>query len=238
MNTRNYETVVIARPEFEKEQIKDLVKRLSERIERNQGKLMEVVDWGLRKLAYPIRLRGEKFFYGRYVALVYSGTGKVVKELEDYMKLIDDTFRFSSFMTSEEVTPMEQPEPVWREEVVPEVKLRDDGEGLEVMEPSRLRKLSKDEMYRPRLVEKAPEEISGEAAASPEAAPSAPAPVAEAAASAPADAQSPGEAAPAPVAEAAAPAPAEAQAPGESAAPAPEKKSEEVTNETARPKEE
>ena len=215
MNIKKYETVVIARPEFEKEQIKDLVKKLSERIERNQGKLMEVVDWGLRKLAYPIRLRGEKFLYGYYVVLVYAGTGKVVKELEDYMKLIDDTFRFSSFVASEEVAPMEQPEPVWREEVVPEVKLRDDGEGLEVIEPSRLRKLSKDEMYRPRLVEKAPEEISGEAAASPEAAP----------------------AAPAPGAEAAAPAPAEAQAPV-AAESAPEKKSEEVTNETAGPKEE
>lgn len=171
MKTRKYETVVIARPEFEKEQVIELVKRLGERIERNQGKLMEVVDWGLRKLAYPIRLRGEKFFYGRYFALVYAGTGKVVKELEDYMKLIDDTYRFNSFVASEEVPPMEQPEPVWREEVVPEIKLRDDGEGLEVMEPSRLRKLSKDEMYRPRQIER---ESAEQPAAAP--APETPAP--------------------------------------------------------------
>jgi small subunit ribosomal protein S6 len=216
LKTRKYETVLIARPEFEKEQIQELVKRLSERIERNQGKLMEVVDWGLRKLAYPIRLRGEKFFYGRYVALVYAGNGKVVKELEDYMKLIDDTYRFSSFVASEEVTPMEQPEPIWREEIVPEIKLRDDGEGLEVIEPSRLRKLSKDEMYRPRQMERVEEAAAVAAGAE--------APAAEGSAPAPA----PDAAAPA---ETAAPAPTEP-------VPAPEKESQEVPNENPRPKEE
>lgn len=154
MKTRKYETLLIARPEFEKEQIEDLVKRLSERIERNQGKLLEVSDWGLRKLAYPIRLRGEKFFYGRYLLLVYGGTGRAVKELEDYMKLIDDTFRFNSYVVSEEAPTMDQAEPVWREEVVPELRLRDDGEGLEVIEPSKQRKLSKEDLYRPKAAEK------------------------------------------------------------------------------------
>lgn len=119
---------------------------------------MEVVDWGLRRLAYSIRLRGEKFFYGRYLLLVYAGNGKVVKELEDYMKLIDDTFRFNSYVVSEEAPALEQAEPIWREEVIPEVRLRDDGEGLEVVEPSRQRKLSKEEMYRPKIAQKAPEE--------------------------------------------------------------------------------
>lgn len=173
---------MIARPEFEKDQIKDLVKRLEERITRNQGKLMEVVDWGLRRLAYPIRLRGEKFFYGRYILLIYAGNGKAIKEMEDYMKLIDDTFRFNSYMISEEFAPLEQAEPVWREEVIPEIRLRDDGEGLEVVESSRQRKLSREEMYRPRVAEKAakPEEAAAEASAAE--APEAPAPAAEAAA--------------------------------------------------------
>ena len=177
MKTRKYETLLIARPEFEKDQIKDLVKRLDERIVRNQGKLMEVVDWGLRRLAYPIRLRGEKFFYGRYILLVYAGNGKVVKEMEDYMKLIDDTFRFNSYMISEEVAPLEQAEPIWRDEVIPEIRLRDDGEGLEVVEPSRQRKLSKEEMYRPRVAEKVAKE---EAAATGVPAAEAPVPGAEA----------------------------------------------------------
>jgi small subunit ribosomal protein S6 len=154
LKTRKYETLLIARPEFEKEQLKELVQRLQERIERHQGKLMEVSDWGLRKLAYPIRLRGEKFYYGRYLLLTYAGNGKVVKELEDYMKLIDDTFRFNSYMVSEEVPLFEQSEPVWREDVVPEIKPRDDGEGLEVVEPSKQRKLTRQEMYRPRMAEK------------------------------------------------------------------------------------
>ena len=176
MKTRKYETLLIARPEFEKDQIKDLVKRLDERIVRNQGKLMEVVDWGLRRLAYPIRLRGEKFFYGRYILLVYAGNGKVVKEMEDYMKLIDDTFRFNSYMISDEVAPLEQAEPIWREEVIPEIRLRDDGEGLEVVEPSRQRKLSKEEMYRPRVAEKV---VKEETATTEAPAAEAPVPVAE-----------------------------------------------------------
>jgi small subunit ribosomal protein S6 len=198
LKNRKYETLLCARPEYEKDQLKELVTRLSERIERNQGKLVEVVDWGLRKLAYPIRLRGEKFFYGRYLLLVYAGNGKVVKELEDYMKLIEDTFRFNTYVVSEEVPALEQAEPIWREEVIPEVRLRDDGEGLEVIEASRTRKLSKDEMYRPKLAQKAPEE--GVPAAP--AAPGAEAPAAEGVApAAPAAPEAPAAPAAEPVAE-------------------------------------
>ncbi len=162
MKTRKYETVVIARPEFDQTQIKDLVARLKERVERNQGQVLEVVDWGVRKLAYPIRLRGEKFFYGYYFLLVYSGNFQGINEMEGYMKLIDDVVRFQTVRISDTVEKVELAEPVWREQNVPELKVREEGEGLETVEPSRQRKLSREEMYRPKVADKV---VSAEAGA-------------------------------------------------------------------------
>lgn len=174
MKNGKYETLLIARPDLEKEQIKELVKRLKERIERREGKLFQVDDWGLRKLAYPIRSRGEKFYYGNYLLLSYLGNGGTVKELEDYLKLIDETFRFQTEQVgrgeitallprNEEGEEMELKEPIWREVVVPEIKLREDGEGLEVVEPSRDRKLSREQLYRSRITEKPSKEKIEEA---------------------------------------------------------------------------
>lgn len=162
MKTRKYETMIIARPEFEKDQIKELVSRLKERIERNGGQLQEVVDWGVRRLAYPIRVRGAKFFYGNYFLLVYAGDGKSINELESYMKLIDEVVRFQTVMVSEEVEKVEIAEPVWREQLVAELRGREDEEGIELIEPSRQRKLSKEEMYRSKPVEKVAEESAAE----------------------------------------------------------------------------
>jgi len=170
LKTRKYETVVIARPEFNQDQIKDLAARLKERIERNQGQLLEVVDWGVRKLAYPIRLRGEKFYYGYYFLLIFSGNGAGINELESYMKLIDEVVRFQTVRIADTAEKVELAEPVWREQVVPELKVREEGEGLETVEPSRQRKLSREEMYRPRVAEKPAGAEAGEGAAAAEAA--------------------------------------------------------------------
>jgi len=154
LKLRKYETLVIARPEFEKDRIKDLVSRLKERIERNGGQLLEVSDWGVRRLCYPIRLRGEKFFYGYYFLMTFLGNLKGINEIENYMKLIDDTIRFQTVRLSDTAEKIELAEPIWREQIVPEVKLREDGEGMEVVEPSRERKISREEMYKPKLLEK------------------------------------------------------------------------------------
>lgn len=154
MRIRKYETMVIARPEFEKDQIKDLVSRLKDRIERNEGQLQEVVDWGLRRLAYPIRVRGNRFFYGTYFLLIYVGNLKTINELEAYMKLMDDVIRFQTVKISDIGEMIDLPELPWKEQMVPEVRLREDGEGLEAVEPSRQRKLSREEMYRAKPMEK------------------------------------------------------------------------------------
>ena len=147
MKLRKYETLIICRPELSSEQFKELVNRLKEKIESTQGKLLEVCDWGLRKLAYPIKRRGEKFFYGHYFLLTYAGNGQVVKELEDFMKLIDETFRFQTVKLADKVEAISE-EIIWREQVVPEVRLREDGEGLEVYEPPRERKVPREKMFK------------------------------------------------------------------------------------------
>jgi len=194
LKLRKYETLIIARPELNPDQIKELVSRLEQKIADNGGKLIEVSDWGLRKLAYPIRIRGEKFFYGHYFLLVYAGNGQVIKELEDYMKLIDETFRFQTVKLADKVEALEE-EVIWREELVPEVRLREDGEGLEVVEPPRERRIPKEQMVQistaPKLAEEkkeeapAPEEQPPEEQPEPEEASASPEPDAESAPSQP-----------------------------------------------------
>ena len=51
---RNYETLLLLSPELGEENRKELIDGLLAIIEREQGKLVEVDDWGVRTLAYPV----------------------------------------------------------------------------------------------------------------------------------------------------------------------------------------
>jgi len=65
----SYETIFITKPDFEKEAVDKLHGRVLKAIEQQGGIELELVDWGKRRLAYPIdRQRKGNYFYFGFIA--------------------------------------------------------------------------------------------------------------------------------------------------------------------------
>ena len=86
----NYETLVLLSPELAEEDRKNLLGTLIGIVEREDGKMVETDDWGMRQLAYPV----EKQTRGYYVRLVYEAPGALVAELERNIRITDGIFKF------------------------------------------------------------------------------------------------------------------------------------------------
>ena len=86
----NYETLVLLSPELAEEDRKNLLGNLIGIVEREDGKMVETDDWGMRQLAYPV----EKQTRGYYVRLVYEAPGALVAELERNIRITDGIFKF------------------------------------------------------------------------------------------------------------------------------------------------
>ncbi len=87
-----YETLFILHPEIPEAQVRETFDRVRRLIEGMDGQVVELQDWGMRELAYPIRKQGR----GTYVLAQYAARSGVVKELERTLKLADEVLRFIS----------------------------------------------------------------------------------------------------------------------------------------------
>ncbi len=92
-----YETLLILHPDLPEAQVRETLDRVRRLIEGMQGQVLELHDWGMRELAYPI----EKQARGIYVLVQYSASPDVVKEFERTMKLSDEFLRFVSVRLNE-----------------------------------------------------------------------------------------------------------------------------------------
>ena len=88
---RNYESVVILKPELAEDEQKSFFKRNVETIKSFKGELNHLDTWGKRKLANPI----EKANLGTYFHLSFTAQPQCVAELERQMKIDDRVLRYS-----------------------------------------------------------------------------------------------------------------------------------------------
>lgn len=102
MMTRNYETVFIASPALADARINEIKEKSRQVIEAHSGKVLNVDDWGKRRMSYPIN----KEFKGHYVCFTYSGDNGCVAELERNMRINEDIIRFLTIKIDEKVDPM------------------------------------------------------------------------------------------------------------------------------------
>lgn len=100
MLVRTYETIIITRPDFDQEAVDKLHAKLLAVIEQDGGTELELVDWGKRRLAYPIdnQRKGNYFYYG-YVAAPAS-----ITEMHRLARISSDVLRFQTVVTSQLVT--------------------------------------------------------------------------------------------------------------------------------------
>ncbi len=87
---KHYETVFIITPVLSEEQIKETVEKYKIFLSKKQAEMVYTDNWGLRKLAYPIR----KMSNGIYCLFEYKADGKTVAELEVQFKRDEKVLRF------------------------------------------------------------------------------------------------------------------------------------------------
>jgi len=97
---RKYETVFISDPDMSDQAREELLERVKSIIDKEKGILLNVDNWGLKKLSYEIK----KKLRGYYVCLTYGATGALVTELERNFRLSDLIMKFMTILITEHVT--------------------------------------------------------------------------------------------------------------------------------------
>jgi small subunit ribosomal protein S6 len=100
---RNYETIFVVNPTLGEEDYKEVLKKYSTLVERQKGILIRIEEWGVQRLAHPVK----RFDKGSFVLINYCGPSGVTSELERDLKLDDRIFRFQSVKVAEDVDPQE-----------------------------------------------------------------------------------------------------------------------------------
>ncbi len=96
---RRYETIFIVRADLQSDETGTLVDRYSGIIGGMDGTIVEVDNWGKRRLAYPI----EKMREGVYVRIDFVAQDTVVTEVERNFKIDENILRFQTVKLSDKV---------------------------------------------------------------------------------------------------------------------------------------
>jgi len=89
---RKYETIFILQPELGEDDIKSVTTKAQDVISSYKGECFRMDDWGIRKLAYPIK----KSARGRYYYLRFDGNSALIAELERRLRLDEKVLRYQS----------------------------------------------------------------------------------------------------------------------------------------------
>ena len=93
---RSYETILIAKPDFDEDAVDKLHKRLLKVIDSEGGLELKLVDWGRRRLAYPIdnHRKGNYFYFG------YIANPGCINEMHRQIRLAPDIVRHQTVALS------------------------------------------------------------------------------------------------------------------------------------------
>jgi len=85
-----YELTYIVNAVISDDQIKDLVNRVSSYISESGGEIIEIDEWGSRRLAFPIQKKRN----GHYVNMYFRASGAVIARLERALEIDDNILRY------------------------------------------------------------------------------------------------------------------------------------------------
>lgn len=85
-----YELTYIINGVLSDDQTKNLVGRINRFIDENGGEILDIDEWGSRRLAYPIRKRRN----GYYVNIHFRAPGNIIARLERALEIEDDLLRY------------------------------------------------------------------------------------------------------------------------------------------------
>lgn len=87
---KNYETVFILNPVLSEDQMKDAVDKFVKVLKKAKADVVNVEQWGLRKMAYPIQRKSTGF----YNLIEFTATPDVVNALETEYRRDESVMRF------------------------------------------------------------------------------------------------------------------------------------------------
>jgi small subunit ribosomal protein S6 len=88
---RHYESVVVLKPTLSEEEVSRRVQEIKDFITKKGGEVLQVLDWGLKPLAYRIN----NFAHGRYFIIeIRSQNTNLPNELDFYYKINEDVIRW------------------------------------------------------------------------------------------------------------------------------------------------
>jgi len=85
-----YEFTYIINGALSDDQIKSNVERVSKYIAERGGEVLEVEEWGTRRLAYPINKKRN----GYYVNMYFKASGSLISRLERSLEIDDNMLRY------------------------------------------------------------------------------------------------------------------------------------------------
>ncbi|MGD9344277.1 MAG: 30S ribosomal protein S6 [Candidatus Aminicenantes bacterium] len=87
---RQYETAFLIAPNLPEEDNEKLISQMADVISKKKGIMVNVDEWGKRKLAYPI----QKYEEAYYVFFLYEGDPSIPEELERRFKQTEAIIRY------------------------------------------------------------------------------------------------------------------------------------------------
>lgn len=105
---REYETVLILKPDANKSQIKRIVTNVQQMFADAGASLISADNWGLRTLAYPIKRNTR----GIYLYLRFLGGSDTVLNFEQKLRLTETVLRYLTVKVDEDIDPTARPSEV------------------------------------------------------------------------------------------------------------------------------
>ena len=98
MNKRVYESAILINAALDDETIKNLIEKVKETITTNDGEILEVEDWGRKRLAYQVK----KSKIGYYSIFRFNSSPELIPKLERYYQLDESILRYLTITLSKE----------------------------------------------------------------------------------------------------------------------------------------
>jgi small subunit ribosomal protein S6 len=95
--------IFILRPSLGEEEINTVVDYSKQIILDENGIIIDLNKWGMKKLAYPIK----KEMQGYYVYCEYAGTPAAVSEIERKFRIDDSVLKYLTIKTADSITEEE-----------------------------------------------------------------------------------------------------------------------------------
>ena len=96
---RRYETIVIVDPDIGEEKRTPVFDRIRELVPHKGGLLVELDEWGARKMAYEIKKKKR----GYYLRVDYCGSGALVDEMERQFRIDDRVLKYMTILLEDDV---------------------------------------------------------------------------------------------------------------------------------------